>query len=251
MDRLKNETFQMKLLIVLIFILINIALIFYVGIPGIHSVDDVAMEHNEKLLRVELMLANERVILEKEAEIENLRMEVEGFEEMVPDYIDYSQVIYDFYIYSLEHEVAPQYLSFSDAVVYEESDDEEELEKIQEESNEGNTLSTLSLNFSASGSSEKIMRFLQNLDDISPLVLTVDNVTLYHSEDSQLVADITFRQYVRGLAASEKPYEEYSFYIDSVGFEDLASLFAVSDTEQISESEPTPSSEDDQEIDTP
>ncbi|MBO1266025.1 hypothetical protein J3A84_13385 [Proteiniclasticum sp. SCR006] len=247
MERLKNETFQIKLLIVLIFILINIALIFFIGIPRIRSVDDVAMEHNEKLLRVELMLANERVIDEKEAEIKNLRMEVEGFEDMVPDYIDYPQVIHDFNIYSLENEVAPQYLSFSDAVVYE----EEVMEKPEEEHMEENLLSTLTLNFSASGTSEKIIRFLQNLDDISSLALAVENVTLYHNEENQLNVDITFRQYVRGLEASGKPYEEYSFYLDSIGFENLSSLFTSSDAGQISEVDQEPPSDAYQDINNP
>ncbi|MFH5836233.1 hypothetical protein ACHAL6_09175 [Proteiniclasticum sp. C24MP] len=238
MERLKNETFQIKLLIVLLFLLLNIALIFFVGIPRISSVDDVAMEHDEKLLRVELMLANERAIDEKETRIELLKAEVEGFEEMVPDHVDYPQVIHDFYTYSLDQEVEPLYLSFSDAALIEETGETEEDENMVEE--EKDILSALTLNFTARGSSAKIMKFLEDLDDISPLALTVDNVSLYNSEDGALRADVTFRQYVRGLASSDIPYEEYSFYVDSVGFSDLASLFEVGTGLQRVEEEPDP-----------
>lgn len=231
MDRLKNQTFQAKVLLVLIFILLNLALVHFVALPGIGSVDEIATGHNDKLLRVELMLANERTINEKEANIELLKVEVDGFEDMVPDYVDYPQVIYDFYTYTLKYEVSPLYLSFSDAAIIEVPlADGEQAEESKPVTNaeDKEIISTLTLNYSAMGSAENIVRFLRELEEISPLALTVDNVSLYDTEDGQLGVDVTFIQYVRGLKASDTPYEEYSFYVDSVGFEDIAALFGSS-----------------------
>jgi len=231
MDRLKNQTFQFKVLLVLIFILLNLALVYFVALPGLGSVDEIATGHDEKLLRVELMLANERTIGEKEANIELLKVEVEGFDDMVPDYVDYPQVIYDFYTYSLNYDVSPLYLSFSDAAIIEVPVVEGEKTTEGEQSTDvedKEIISTLTLNYSAMGSAENIVLFLKELEKISSLALTVDNVSLYETEEGQLGVDVTFIQYVRGLKASETPYEEYSFYVDSVGFKDIAALFGNS-----------------------
>ncbi len=229
MERFKNQTFQVKLLVALLFLLLNVALITLVGIPGIKSVDGVAAAHNEKLQRVEQMLANEKIIEEKKANIEILGEQVASFEQQVPDNIDYPQVVYDFYTYSKALDMNPLNLTFSEAVSLEiPVVDGENPEATAEEDSDNGAISTLSLNYTTTGTPQNIVRFLEDLDSISPLALTIDHLMIYEMENGELGVEINFRQYVRGLEDSNIPYTEYTFFQDTVGYDDVASLFKSS-----------------------
>lgn len=226
MERLRNRTFQMKLGLYIFFFLLNVALIWFLGIPRIGSVEELSLQHEAELLKVELMLANERTIEEKTLEIAQMEKQINGFDERVPDHIDTPQVVFDFYSYSMDNQVIPTYLSFSEPLLLETAPPPVEGASTEAPAKKNDELiSTISLNFSARGKHEDMMGFLDGLEGISDLELTVENVDMHNTEDGLLEVVINFKQYVRGLGASEQYYTEYAFYEDNIGFDDLTSLF--------------------------
>jgi len=189
-------------------------------------VEELSLKHEAELQKVELMLTNERVIEEKTQEIARMEKEIEGFDEMVPDHIDTPQVVYDFYTYSVDHQVTPTYLSFSEPVLLETAPPPVEgASTVPAEGKKDELISTLSLNFTAQGKHGDMIRFLADLEKISELELTIENIDMYNTEDNLMEVVINFRQYVRGLDASDLPYADYTFFEDSTGYDDLESIF--------------------------
>ena len=194
---------------------------FY-GIPRIQALDEVSKTNEENLLRVEQLVKDQFEIKNNEADITELKALTADYEILVPKDLDTPQIVYDFYTYSNLYGVTPEYLDFS---LPEDKELAEGAETSAEVPEGAMGITELELSFSAKGTHANMIRFLENIGGITAQQLNVNSISLTSLDAGNLQVDISFMQYVQSSGVSKEPYKNYVFYLDTIGFEDIAALF--------------------------
>lgn len=222
MENLKSKSVWSRIIVYSLFILINFMLVWFYGIPRIQAVDEISKVNEENLLRVEQLVKDKFEIKNNEEKIRELEALTADYEILVPQNLDTPQIVYDFYTYANLYGVTPVYLDFSLPA----SEGVAEGAETAVETPEENTgITALELGFSAKGTRANMIRFLENIGGITTQKLTVNSISLSSLEAGNMQVDISFMQYVQSSDVSGQPYSNYVFYLDTIGFDDIAALF--------------------------
>lgn len=238
MHRLKSKKVQSTILMGILFLMINGILLYYVGIPQLKSIDLEVNKNDEKLMSLELMITNEKIIAKKMEDLVLLRSELQFFDQQVPDYFDTPEIVYEFYTYTNSMNMTPILLRFSqpefqssDSKDNENTDGEENQNEQVDQKEQG--ILNVFLDFTAQGNMNQMSEFLKNLSKISVLEMAIQNLRISPIDDNQMEVQIIFKQYIQSAGLRDFSYEEYAFSVDRDGFDNLADLFSKQVIERI------------------
>lgn len=216
-----SKTTQWKLLVTLFFLLLNGVLLFTLT-QGVMAETRALSEQQEKELQeAQLLLIKEKEMETGKLNLEKLKEEVKDFDQQVPLQLDTPQIAFDFYTFTLDHQLIPEVITFGEVqALVEEKGTKKDTEKNEE------TLYALDVEYSLRGTAEHVEAFLADLSKITTARLALKNLVLDNADNGELELRLTFTHFSRSESLAQRTYSSYSFKETLAGRETLEDLFA-------------------------
>lgn len=206
-----------RALIYTFFISINLFLIGFFGVPKIQTINvmDKTAEANEVLAN---KLEQDKLIVQTlNKKIDLLEEKISVTEIKVPENLDTSKLVYDFYMYAGTKVVDPVHIAF------EEVQDEAAGKEKAKDSEIGASRILITFNFE--GIANNVVSFIEDAEKITDENLLVDSIRLVDAGEGRLQAEIGLITYVRNPMPPDSKYESYEFHLENIGYDDIASMF--------------------------
>lgn len=206
-----------RALIYTFFISINLFLVGFFGVPKIQAINvmDKTTEANEVLAK---KLEQDKLTVQSlKKKIDLLAEKISGTDVKVPENLDTSKLVYDFYIFAGVKEVDAVHIAF-----------EELPEDVSDKENtKGNEISAsgIHITFNFEGIAYNVVSFIEDADKIADENLLVDSIRLVDAGEGRLQAEIGLITYIRNPLPPDSKYESYEFHLENIGYDDIASMF--------------------------